>query len=51
MFTSQQVDTGYEGRSLAYVLSPEDTFLLLDAIEEEADELRQLKPLLCLEIG
>jgi len=29
----------------------EDTFLLLDAIEEEANELRQLHPLVCLEIG
>jgi len=29
----------------------EDTFILLDAIEEEADELRQLHPLVCLEIG
>jgi len=29
----------------------EDTFLLLDAIEEEADELKQLHPLVCLEIG
>lgn len=29
----------------------EDTFLLLDAIEEDAEQLRQLKPLTCLEIG
>jgi len=29
----------------------EDTFLLLDAIEEEADKLKQLHPLVCLEVG
>ncbi|KAL7285771.1 hypothetical protein ACG7TL_000880 [Trametes sanguinea] len=29
----------------------EDTFILLDALEEDADELRRSKPLICLEIG
>ncbi|KAL0950755.1 hypothetical protein HGRIS_007523 [Hohenbuehelia grisea] len=29
----------------------EDTFLLLDALEKDAQELRQLKPQVCLEIG
>ena len=29
----------------------EDTFILLDALEEDADALRQAKPLVCLEIG
>ncbi|KAH7927416.1 hypothetical protein BV22DRAFT_1007089 [Leucogyrophana mollusca] len=29
----------------------EDTFLLLDALEQEADELKKHPPLICLEIG
>lgn len=29
----------------------EDTFILLDALEQDADYLRQLSPLVCLEIG
>ncbi|CEL57604.1 eRF1 methyltransferase catalytic subunit mtq2 OS=Schizosaccharomyces pombe (strain 972 / ATCC 24843) GN=mtq2 PE=3 SV=1 [Rhizoctonia solani AG-1 IB] len=29
----------------------EDTFLLLDALEEDADHLRALKPSICVEIG
>lgn len=29
----------------------EDTFILLDALEEEGDKLRSLSPLICLEIG
>ncbi|KAK7468677.1 S-adenosylmethionine-dependent methyltransferase [Stygiomarasmius scandens] len=29
----------------------EDTFLLLDALEEHADELKQMAPLTCLEVG
>lgn len=29
----------------------EDTFLLLDALEQEADQLRALNPRICLEIG
>ncbi|EKM60785.1 uncharacterized protein PHACADRAFT_155889 [Phanerochaete carnosa HHB-10118-sp] len=29
----------------------EDTFILLDALEQDADELRETKPLVCLEIG
>lgn len=29
----------------------EDTFLLLDAIEQDMHQLRQLRPLVCLEIG
>jgi len=29
----------------------EDTFLLLDAIEQDANELKELCPLVCLEIG
>ncbi|KAH8120652.1 S-adenosyl-L-methionine-dependent methyltransferase [Phellopilus nigrolimitatus] len=29
----------------------EDTFIFLDALEEEAEELRRTKPRLCLEIG
>jgi len=32
-------------------MSTEDTFLLLDAIEKESDELKELHPLICLEIG
>ncbi|QRW19022.1 S-adenosyl-L-methionine-dependent methyltransferase [Rhizoctonia solani] len=33
-----------------YMLS-EDTFLLLDALEDDADHLRSLKPSVCVEIG
>ncbi|KAI0762719.1 S-adenosyl-L-methionine-dependent methyltransferase [Fomes fomentarius] len=29
----------------------EDTFILLDALEEDADDLRTLQPRICLEIG
>ena len=29
----------------------EDTFILLDALEQDAEELRDAKPLVCLEIG
>jgi hypothetical protein len=32
-------------------ISEEDTFLLLDALEEDVDSLRQSKPAICLEIG
>lgn len=34
--------------SLSYV---EDTFLLLDALEQEAEALRKECPLICLEVG
>jgi release factor glutamine methyltransferase len=29
----------------------EDTFVLLDALEQDSDILRRVKPTLCLEIG
>ena len=29
----------------------EDTFILLDALEQDASELLELKPTVCLEIG
>ena len=29
----------------------EDTFILLDALEQDADELRRLQPSVCLEVG
>lgn len=29
----------------------EDTFILLDALEKDAETLRDLKPRICLEIG
>lgn len=32
-------------------LNTEDTFILLDALEEDADDLRTLRPRICLEIG
>lgn len=35
--------------TLSYLL--EDTFLLLDALEQEVEELRKEHPLICLEVG
>lgn len=32
-------------------IETEDTFLLLDALEEDADALRNLRPRVCLEVG
>lgn len=29
----------------------EDTFILLDALEQDADELKRLRPSICLEVG
>ena len=29
----------------------EDTFLLLDALEQEAGELRKERPMICVEVG
>lgn len=29
----------------------EDTFILLDALEKDADELKMLQPSVCLEVG
>ena len=29
----------------------EDTFILLDALEKDADELKKLQPSVCLEVG
>ena len=31
--------------------SAEDTFILLDALEEDADDLRKMCPAVCVEIG
>ncbi|KAG8220073.1 hypothetical protein J3R82DRAFT_1091 [Butyriboletus roseoflavus] len=31
--------------------SKEDTFLLLDGLEKDAEQLKTQKPLICLEIG
>ncbi|KAG1754971.1 S-adenosyl-L-methionine-dependent methyltransferase [Suillus paluster] len=40
------------GHDLQQVYDPaEDTFLLLDALEQEAEELRKERPLICLEVG
>jgi len=41
--TKLDYDTVYE--------PAEDTFILLDALEQDADNLRSLNPLICLEIG
>jgi hypothetical protein len=32
-------------------ISTEDTFLLLDGIEKDVEQLKTQKPLICLEIG
>jgi release factor glutamine methyltransferase len=45
MFSARQIWTCADSCSL------EDTFILLDALEQDADELRELKPRICLEIG
>ena len=37
--------------SEAHAHQLEDTFLLLDALEQEATELEEIRPLVCLEIG
>ena len=37
--------------SEAHARQLEDTFLLLDALEQEASELKEIRPLVCLEIG
>ena len=36
---------------ILYHLIPEDTFLLLDALESELLELQSLEPTICLEVG
>ena len=36
---------------LHFLQRAEDTFLLLDALEKDADELRKLQPSVCLEVG
>ena len=48
----------YEPAGKRYILDfnhsltiTEDTFLLMDALELEADDLRSLNPMICLEIG
>ena len=33
------------------IASTEDTFILLDALEADADDLASRQPLICLEIG
>src|SRR5260370_39210091 len=34
-----------------HITPQEDTFILLDALEQDSDVLRRMKPTLCLEIG
>ncbi|KAH7915156.1 S-adenosyl-L-methionine-dependent methyltransferase [Hygrophoropsis aurantiaca] len=41
----------YEPAGMSYYLALQYTFLLLDALEEEADEIKKDPPLICLEIG
>ena len=36
---------------ISLFLLVEDTFTLLDALEQDADELRKLQPSVCLEVG
>lgn len=34
-----------------YAVPQEDTFMLLDALEQDSEVLRRMKPTLCLEVG
>ena len=36
---------------IAHLRCTEDTFLFLDALEEDAERLKALQPSICLEIG
>ena len=36
---------------LIFFPTAEDTFILLDALEKDADELKRLQPSVCLEVG
>ncbi|KAI0359040.1 putative methylase [Trametes cingulata] len=41
-----------KGEDYKHIYEPaEDTFILLDALEEDADVLRKTRPLICLEVG
>jgi release factor glutamine methyltransferase len=40
-----------KGLSDMYYYATEDSFILLDAIEQDVDELRSSRPTICLEIG
>jgi release factor glutamine methyltransferase len=44
-------DTPFPTVNFAWLNHPEDTFILLDALEEDAEILRALSPRVCLEIG
>lgn len=45
-------ETPQEGIVFVFQTEPtEDTFILLDALEAEADNIRSLAPRVCLEIG
>jgi release factor glutamine methyltransferase len=51
--TNQQVHIFplVQTRRNLHAVPQEDTFVLLDALEQDSDILRRVKPTLCLEIG
>ena len=51
MYMTQQASFNCSRYLSTIDISTEDTFLLLDGIEKDAEQLRTQKSLICLEIG
>lgn len=50
-FMSQQVASIVDLAVVNADFRAEDSFLLMDALEKDADEIRERRPRICLEIG